>query len=79
MSSSFNFPLTNTINALIGTARVPYKSQNYTKYKSVNINCPIGVYFRFTNYPQQYGVALTITVSSQSNSKIQVYKNGLLH
>ena len=71
MPNSFlYFPFSNTINPLIGTVKVPYKSQNNTKYKSVKIDCPIGVYLRFTNYTQLYAVTKTITIDSKSNSSI---------
>ena len=77
MSNNFlYFPFSNTINPLIGTVKVPYKSQNNTKYKSVKIDCPIGVYLRFTNYTQLYAVTKTINIYSKSNSTIEVYKNG---
>ena len=73
--NTIGFPFSKTnMNVLIGTVDVPYKSQNTAGYKTISIGCPVGVKLDFTNFSSQ---AQTITVSSEGQPNIQIYKNSV--
>ena len=70
-----SFPVSSSPTVLIGTANIPYGSTDGVN-RSIQINVPIGFYFRVQNLYVANGMTITATINPITSAN--VYKNGTL-